>query len=244
MRQEKCSLLACLSSPPHPAQGWETEPRYPRPDSQTPKGGVPHPWLGKHNLQRESPPKQKKKSSKTHGTATGVVKDLGWGECPARVSPWVETRRNSPSLPEILLSCPEQGEGLVRVRGEGRGRSPEDGGGAAGKAGPRGSPLLSRYRPAALPSPGDSGRVSRSRDQIPDRRGAPPGTPRWDSRRGLLPPISLRGLQLPSCLAELQLPLCPAALPLPYYTSQHAPRLSGPCRLVSFPRLPRGLHYS
>lgn len=31
--------------------------------------------------------------------------------------------------------------------------------------------------------------------------------------------------------------------PLSYYTSQHAPRLSGPCHLMSFPRLPRKLHY-
>lgn len=162
MRQEKCSLLACLSTPPHPSQGWETEPLLPRPDSLTPKGGDPHPWLRKQNLQRESPPK--KKHSKTHGTARSVVKDLGWRECPARVSPWAETRRNSPSLPEILLPCPKEGEGLVRVR-EGRGRAPWGWRGAAGKAGPRGSPLPSRSQPAALRSPGDPGRVSRSRDQ-------------------------------------------------------------------------------
>lgn len=89
----------------------------------------------------------------------------------------------------------------------------------AGKAGPRGSPLPSRCRPGALRSPGHPGRVSRSRDPIPGRPGASPGTSRWDSRSGLLPPVSLRGLQLPPCPAALPPPCCtfhtPRACPGP-----------------------------
>lgn len=120
-----------------------------------------------HNWQRQSPP-----SSKRRGTATRVVKDLGWGECPARVSPWVETRRNYPSLHKHSFPA------LNRARcwfgcEEKDGAEPHDDG-VRGRHAKGRAPRL----PAPLPLPARGSALARRPGKGRPEPGSDPGSPR------------------------------------------------------------------